>query len=221
MSDLNEKNRPSVQWVEISGEQAGQRVDNFLLSRLKGVPKSRIYRLLRKGEVRVNKGRVKPHYKLESGDELRIPPVAVAQRAGSDAAVSSQLLELLDESILFEDDHWLIVNKPAELAVHGGSGLSFGLIEAMRQLRPDCRSLELCHRLDKATSGCIVLAKKRSALKRFHAALREKRLDKVYNALVVGRWPQAIDAVNVPLQKNVLQSGERKVFASAEGKVSQ
>ncbi len=220
MPDFINKKKPRVETVTIAEEQAGQRVDNFLLARLKGVPKSRIYRLLRKGEVRVNKGRVKPEYRLQAGDLLRIPPVDVAERAAP-AALPAQLLDRLGRAVLYEDSDWLVVDKPAGLAVHGGSGLSYGLIEAMRQLRPAERSLELCHRLDKATSGCIVLAKKRSALKRFHASLREKRLEKIYCALVAGRWPRAIDAVNVPLQKNVLQSGERMVFASRDGKPSQ
>jgi len=210
-----------VELVTIPGEYAGQRIDNFLLARLKGVPKSRIYRILRKGEVRVNKGRVKPQYRLEEGDVLRLPPIEFDSSVSAKAALPNGLLSTLEQAILFEDGDWLVINKPAELAVHGGSGLSYGLIEAVRQLRPNCTSLELCHRLDKATSGCLVLAKKRSALKRFHQALRERELEKRYKALVVGRWPQAIDAVSVGLTKNVLASGERMVFADMNGKPSQ
>lgn len=208
--------------LTIDQELAGQRVDNFLLSRLKGVPKSHIYRLLRKGEVRVNKGRIRPQYRLVEGDQLRIPPVATIEKdPGAAPGIPKKLLASLEESVLYEDELWLVVDKPAELAVHGGSGLSYGLIEIVRQLRPECHSLELCHRLDKATSGCLVLAKKRSVLRRFHQALRDRQLEKRYNALVAGRWPAAVDAVNVGLRKNVLASGERMVFADTSGKPSQ
>jgi len=216
------KIRRPVTLLTIDSELAGQRIDNYLLNRLKGVPKSHIYKLLRKGEVRVNKGRIRPQYRLAEGDQLRIPPVAITKTDEKIApAAPKKLLALIEESVLYEDEQWLVVDKPAELAVHGGSGLSYGLIEIVRQLRPKSPSLELCHRLDRATSGCLVLAKKRSALRRFHQALRDRQLEKHYCALVVGRWPAAVDAVNVGLRKNVLASGERMVFADTDGKPSQ
>lgn len=203
----------------VDADCAGQRIDNFLISRLKGLPKSRLYRLLRKGEVRVNKGRVKPDYRIAAGDRVRIPPVDLAA-SPAPVQLSSSLANVLARATLFEDEQWLVINKPEGLAVHGGSGQSVGLIEALRILRDDCRYLELCHRIDKDTSGCIVIAKKRSALKRFHSALREKKLTKKYAVLVTGNWPAGIDVVNAPLVKNVMQSGERMVFASVEGKPS-
>lgn len=207
----------SATFVDIEPDRAGQRIDNYLLAYLKGVPKSKVYNIIRKGEVRVNKGRVRASYKLEAGDRVRIPPIR--QKAVDTAQVSASLESLLAESILYEDDSWLVVNKPNELAVHGGSGLSIGLIEALRQIRDEPK-LELCHRLDKATSGCVVLAKKRAALKRFHAALRDRQLKKVYSAIVVGRWADENSVVNLPLHKNVLASGERIVKVSHEGKPS-
>ncbi|MCX8955766.1 23S rRNA pseudouridine(955/2504/2580) synthase RluC [Erwinia psidii] len=214
-------NTPAVQMVTISADEAGQRIDNFLRTQLKGVPKSMIYRILRKGEVRVNKGRIKPEYKLEAGDEVRIPPVRVAER--EDEAVSPKLARVaaLAEAILFEDDHLLVMNKPSGTAVHGGSGLSFGVIEGLRALRPDARFLELVHRLDRDTSGILLVAKKRSALRSLHEQLREKGMQKDYLALVRGQWPSHLKAVQAPLLKNILQSGERVVRVSAEGKPSE
>jgi 23S rRNA pseudouridine955/2504/2580 synthase len=210
---------PGVRFVRIDGASEGQRVDNFLLRELKGVPKSHIYRLLRKGEVRVNKGRVRPEHKLQAGDEVRVPPVRVA---APDAAptVSRGLAEHLEAAILFEDDALLVVNKPAGLAVHGGSGVSFGLIEALRALRPEARFLELVHRLDRDTSGCIMVAKKRSALLKLHEALRGDGVDKRYLALVAGEWPAHKGRVEAPLEKNTLRSGERVVRVSANGKTA-
>ncbi|MBT8149214.1 MAG: 23S rRNA pseudouridine(955/2504/2580) synthase, partial [Gammaproteobacteria bacterium] len=210
-----------VAFVTVADEHAGQRIDNFLASRLKGLPRSRLYRLLRKGEVRVNKGRVKPEYKLASGDLVRIPPMQLLD-ASEPAPVSAALAARLHSAVLYEDSEWVVINKPAGLAVHGGSGESLGLIEALRQVRAGqpAENLELCHRLDKDTSGCLVVAKKRAALKRFHAALRDKQLQKHYLALVVGHWPRGLDVVNAPLQKNVLRSGERMVCVDKAGKPS-
>ncbi|NNC54434.1 MAG: RluA family pseudouridine synthase, partial [Pseudomonadales bacterium] len=210
-----------VAFVTVADEHAGQRIDNFLASRLKGLPRSRLYRLLRKGEVRVNKGRVKPEYKLASGDLVRIPPMQLLD-ASEPAPVSAALAARLQSAVLYEDSEWVVINKPAGLAVHGGSGESLGLIEALRQVRAGqpAENLELCHRLDKDTSGCLVVAKKRAALKRFHAALRDKQLQKHYLALVVGHWPRGLDVVNAPLQKNVLRSGERMVCVDKAGKPS-
>ena len=161
-----------VSFLSIDEDQAGQRLDNFLMARLKGVPKSRVYNIIRKGEVRVNKGRSKPDYKIIEGDEIRIPPVRMAEK-DAPAKPSNTMTSLLENSILFENDGLLIINKPPGLAVHGGSGISLGLIETLRQMRPDARYLELIHRLDRDTSGCIMIAKKRSMLRHLQAALRE------------------------------------------------
>jgi 23S rRNA pseudouridine955/2504/2580 synthase len=214
-------NTPSVQIVAISAEEAGQRIDNFLRTQLKGVPKSMIYRILRKGEVRVNKKRIKPEYKLQAGDEVRIPPVRVAER--EEAAISPKLERVasLTAAILYEDDYILILNKPSGTAVHGGSGLSFGVIEGLRALRPEARFLELVHRLDRDTSGVLLVAKKRSALRSLHEQLREKGMQKDYLALVRGQWPSHLKTVQAPLLKNILQSGERVVRVSGEGKPSE
>lgn len=209
----------SVQVLVVGEEAAGQRIDNYLLKLLKGVPKSRIYRLLRKGEVRVNKGRIKPEYKLMDGDSVRVPPIRVAERtAPEDVFVSDGLSRQLQGAILFEDERLLIINKPSGLAVHGGSGVSVGLIEALRRIRPDERFLELVHRLDRDTSGCVMLAKKRSTLKTLHGLLRGNGVDKRYLALVEGRWSSRKVQVKLPLEKNVLQSGERMVRVNPDGK---
>ena len=212
---------PSVQIIAISADEAGQRIDNFLRTQLKGVPKSMIYRILRKGEVRVNKKRIKPEYKLEDGDEVRIPPVRVAEREEESVSPKLAKVAALSDAILYEDDHILILNKPSGTAVHGGSGLSFGVIEGLRALRPDARFLELVHRLDRDTSGVLLVAKKRSALRSLHEQLREKGMQKDYLALVRGQWPSHVKSVCAPLLKNILQSGERIVKVSSEGKPSE
>ncbi|MFW1677788.1 23S rRNA pseudouridine(955/2504/2580) synthase RluC [Pontibacter sp. JAM-7] len=208
-----------VRFIEILADQAGQRIDNFLITALKGVPKSLVYRILRKGEVRVNKKRIKPEYKLQPGDIVRIPPVRVAERA-EPPKVSEQLTTVLEQAILFESKEYIAVNKPSGLAVHGGSGVSLGLIECFRQMRPQLKFLELVHRLDRDTSGCILLAKKRSALKFMHEALQRKRVTKIYHALVVGRWSDRRRQVDAPLRKNELKSGERVVKVTEDGKPS-
>jgi 23S rRNA pseudouridine955/2504/2580 synthase len=207
-----------VQWFHVGPEQAGQRIDNFLLARLKGAPRSLIYRILRKGEVRVNKGRIKPEYRLQDGDEVRIPPVRLAER--EEARPTVRVLKEVADNILYEDRRLLIINKPSGLAVHGGSGVSYGLIEAVRALKPEYKDIELVHRLDRDTSGCIVLAKRRSALRILHELLRENAMDKRYLALVRGQWPGGERVIDVPLHKNILRSGERMVQVSAEGKPS-
>ncbi|MBX2808032.1 MAG: RluA family pseudouridine synthase [Cellvibrionaceae bacterium] len=204
-----------VQFVHVDADMAGQRVDNFLLARLKGAPKSLVYRLLRKGQVRVNKGRVKPEYKLSCGDVVRIPPVRLGAKKAT-AAVSARLTALLAQAVLYEDQDLLVINKPSGLAVHGGSGVRLGLIEALRQLRETDR-LELVHRLDRDTSGCIMVAKNRRSLRYLQDALRQGRIDKTYHALVVGRWPKRRLHMDIPLLKNQLASGERIVKAVAEG----
>lgn len=213
-----------VRLVDIDGDQAGQRLDNFLMAQLKGVPKSRIYNLIRKGEVRINKGRSKPDYKLNAGDQVRIPPVRVAEPENPlPAKASNQMLSLLERSILFENEGMLVINKPPGLAVHGGSGISLGLIESLRQMRPEARYLELVHRLDRDTSGCIMIAKKRSYLRHLQAALRDKstgEVTKVYQALVIGSWPKRSVQVKAPLLKMEVGNEERIVKVHPEGKPS-
>ena len=208
-----------VQFITIEEENHLQRIDNYLISKMKGVPKSKIYRILRKGEVRVNKKRAKPDYKLQMNDELRIPPVKMDEIAPAQINVTS--LGYIQDAIIYEDDRLLVINKPSGMAVHGGSGLTYGLIEALRALRPTSTFLELVHRLDRDTSGCIVVAKKRSALRHLHEQLRDKKMDKTYHALVQGKWPAKRTKVSANLQKNQLQSGERMVFADEQGKPSE
>jgi 23S rRNA pseudouridine955/2504/2580 synthase len=203
--------------IDVAPEYAGQRIDNFLRTQLKGAPKTLIYRILRKGEVRVNKGRIKPEYKLQAGDVVRVPPIRLAE-VGDPVPVAKPLLERLDAAIVHEDKGLIVLNKPAGIAVHGGSGLSFGVIEAFRQLRSDCRELELVHRLDRDTSGLLMIAKKRSMLRHLHEALRGDGVDKRYFALVRGSWPAARKQVHAPLLKSNLRSGERMVEVNAEGK---
>ncbi|MFV0277482.1 MAG: 23S rRNA pseudouridine(955/2504/2580) synthase RluC [Parahaliea sp.] len=209
----------TVQFVTIEAEDAGQRLDNYLLRILKGVPRTRVYRGLRKGEFRVNKGRVKADYRLQPGDVLRIPPVRQAAE-GEAAPVPGFWTEALGRRLVYEDEDLLIIDKPSGLAVHGGSGLSFGLIECLRQMRPRDRRLELVHRLDRDTSGLVMVARKPAALRELHRLLRSNQVDKRYLALVVGQWPQRLGVVEAPLEKNVLQSGERMVRVSAAGKPS-
>ena len=208
---------PKVQFVEISADHAGQRIDNYLMCQFNGVPKSLVYRILRKGEVRVNKGRIKPEYRLKEGDLVRIPPVRQVEKKAPGKA-PDQVLRQIESRILFEDKRILILNKPSGLAVHGGSGLSFGLIEALRELRPNDKNLELVHRLDRDTSGCLIIAKKRSALRRLHEQLREGLMDKRYLTLLKGKWKGTSKWVDAPLLKNVIKSGERLVFVDSKGK---
>jgi 23S rRNA pseudouridine955/2504/2580 synthase len=212
---------PSVQLITISEDEAGQRIDNFLLKILKGVPKSMIYRIVRKGEVRVNKKRIKPEYKLLADDIVRVPPVRVAERDEIPVSAKLDKVAALNDCILYEDDYLLILNKPSGTAVHGGSGLSFGVIEGLRALRPDARFLELVHRLDRDTSGVLLVAKKRSALRSLHEQLRMKGMQKDYLALVRGEWQPHCKVVQAPLLKNILQSGERIVRVNAQGKPSE
>ena len=209
-----------VTFHQVTNEEHGQRIDNFLMTKLKGVPKSLVYRIVRKGEVRANKKRIKPDYKLQTGDTIRIPPVKLSERPELPSAKLEQVQALAD-CILYEDDALMVVNKPAGLAVHGGSGLKFGLIEALRALRPNDKHLELVHRLDRDTSGLLMVAKKRSVLKSLHQQLRDKTVNKQYLALVRGHWQKNCRSVEAPLQKNTLQSGERMVRVDAQGKPSQ
>lgn len=211
MKDLGKN---TVSRHRIAAEAEGQRIDNYLVKILKGVPKSHVYRILRSGEVRVNSGRVGPDYRLQPGDELRIPPVRVAARTQRGTPPVNAKLE---QAILFEDEYLLALNKPSGLAVHGGSGVSFGVIEQLRAQRPQCRFLELVHRLDRDTSGVLILAKKRSALTALHAELRAGRVKKFYRALVKGKWRGPKQSVRLSLHKYVLASGERRVAVNAEG----
>lgn len=208
-----------VQYLTISDDESGQRLDNFLIARLKGVPKSMIYRVIRKGEVRVNKGRAKPERKLDGGDIVRIPPVRTSEKPV--IAPGTGLVQLLEQAILLDTRELLVINKPPGLAVHGGSGVSLGLIEALRHIYGDKQYLELVHRLDRDTSGCILVAKKRSALKFLQDQFREKKkVEKNYLALVKGRWPNRRKVVEAPLRKNELQSGERIVRVALDGKAA-
>lgn len=203
--------------LTIEENGAGQRLDNFLMRELKGVPRTRLYRALRKGEVRVNKGRARADYRLVAGDQVRIPPLRVPT-PGERAPAPNALREELDRAIVYEDDSLLVVNKPSGLAVHGGSGVSFGMIETLRQMRPDAAYLELVHRLDRDTSGLVLVARRAAVLRELHRLLRDKEVDKRYLALVAGKWPAATRAVDAPLEKNVLQSGERMVRVGRDGK---
>ncbi|MBR9727758.1 23S rRNA pseudouridine(955/2504/2580) synthase RluC [Shewanella intestini] len=213
---------PKVQLVTIDEDHFEQRIDNFLLTKLKGVPKSMIYRIVRKGEVRVNKKRIKPEYKLQIGDIVRIPPVRMAEKDYR-TAPSPKLAQVsqLEERIIHEDKHIIVLNKPAGIAVHGGSGVNFGVIEGLRSLRPQQKFLELVHRLDRDTSGVLLIAKKRSALKHLHEQLRSKTMQKDYLALVRGDWQAKDKVVKAPLLKITLKSGERIVRVNKEGKESE
>jgi 23S rRNA pseudouridine955/2504/2580 synthase len=214
---MNQSDQPSARIIQVAAGDEGQRIDNYLMTQLKGVPKSRIYRILRTGEVRVNSGRIKPTYRIKAGDAVRIPPLRMAE-AEAPTRPGDRVLERVNDSIIYEDKGLLVVNKPSGLAVHGGSGLSYGLIEALRALRPEAPFLELGHRLDRDTSGCIVIAKKRSVLRAFHELLREGGSDKRYLALLKGRWQGGERRVEARLLKNVTQSGERMVKVAADGK---
>lgn len=210
-----------VRHQTISAEEAGQRLDNYLIKHLKGVPKSYIYRIIRGGEVRVNKKRAAVSYRVEAGDVIRIPPVRMGTQAPP-VNVSANLAACLEQAIIYEDNAFLVINKPAGLAVHGGSGLSLGVIEALRQARPNSAYLELVHRLDRDTSGCLLIAKKRSALKAIQAQLVDRDIEKVYWALLCGRWElKSPLVVEASLQKNTLQSGERMVRVDASGKAAE
>jgi 23S rRNA pseudouridine955/2504/2580 synthase len=208
---------PAVRYVEVGEEEAGQRLDNFLLARLKGVPKSRIYKVIRGGEVRVNSARTDVAYRIAAGDRIRIPPIRVAQREETESAPHREL------PILFEDDALFAINKPAGLAVHGGSGIAHGVIESLRAMRPEAKFLELVHRLDKETSGVLLLAKKRSALTALHALLRDRDhdIDKRYLAGVAGRFRNELQRVKLALAKRESHDGDRRVSVSEEGQAAE
>lgn len=215
MKDLG---KVSVTWITVGKEVETQRLDNFLVKTLKGVPKSRIYRMVQGGEARVNSRRVEPGYRLQAGDKIRIPPVRTASPAkvSAPSAKALQFAPLIQ--ILLEDDGLLVVDKPAGIAVHGGSGISWGVIELLRAQRPAADFLELVHRLDRDTSGILLLAKKRSVLTVLHRQLREGEVDKRYWVLVQGHWSGGKKVVEAPLHKYVTASGERRVSVHAEGR---
>jgi 23S rRNA pseudouridine955/2504/2580 synthase len=209
-----------VETLCIDDDAAGQRVDNFLIRHLKGVPKTHIYRLIRSGEVRVNKGRVGADTRLQAGDVLRVPPVRISERVAEKAqAMVAQVARgapARDFPVLLEDEHLIAINKPAGVAVHGGSGVSFGVIEQLRMARPQAKFLELVHRLDRETSGILLVAKKRSALKNLQDQFRERQTGKTYLAMVRGQWPAKLKVLDKPLHKYLLdgndaQAGERRV----------
>ena len=199
---------PKVQRLLVDEESAGQRLDNFLIRHLKGVPKTHVYRIIRSGEVRINKGRASADSRIEAGDEVRVPPVRVSDKVAEKAARPAPAREF---PLLLEDEHLLAVDKPAGVAVHGGSGVSFGVIEQLRQARPQARLLELVHRLDRETSGILLVAKKRSALKHLQDQFRERETGKTYLALVQGDWPARLKVIDQPLHKYLLPDGERRV----------
>jgi 23S rRNA pseudouridine955/2504/2580 synthase len=209
----------SVQYITISSDFTGQRIDNFLITRLKGVPKTHIYRILRKGEVRVNKKRVQPSYHLAENDQVRLPPLKVEEKS-TPGIPSRQLISFLSSRILYEDKSLLIINKPSGLPVHGGSGVKLAIIEILRYMYPKSPHLELVHRLDADTSGCLILAKKRSVLKELHELLRTGKIRKIYWALTKGHWKPSQYRVDAALHKNHLSSGERIVRVHHEGKPS-
>ena len=223
MNKIKEANSVAkVRFYTAEDDDAGQRIDNFLLKTLKGVPKSLLYRLLRKGEIRVNKKRTKPDYKLQANDIVRVAPLRVAESNQPVISTKLNIVSQLEHCILFEDDCLIVLNKPSGMAVHGGSGLSFGVIEALRALRPDAKMLELVHRLDRDTSGCLVVAKKRSSLRALHQQLRDKQVQKYYQALVKGNWSSKLVKVTEGLLKNELKSGERIVVVdNINGKESE
>jgi 23S rRNA pseudouridine955/2504/2580 synthase len=206
---------PQVKTIVVGEDFAGQRLDNFLLRQLKGVPKTHVYRIIRSGEVRVNRGRVSADARLQTGDAVRLPPLRVSQNAVEKSlSMTTGVMTGMparDFVILFEDEHLMAINKPAGLAVHGGSGVSFGVIEQLRMLRPQAKFLELVHRLDRDTSGILLIAKKRSALKNLQDQFRERETGKQYLALVAGRWPANHKVLDKPLHKYLAADGERRV----------
>jgi 23S rRNA pseudouridine955/2504/2580 synthase len=197
-----------VKWLTVDEESAGQRLDNFLIRHLKGVPKTHVYRIIRSGEVRINKGRASADTRIENGDVVRLPPVRISNKVAEKAARPAPSREF---PLLLEDDALMAIDKPAGVAVHGGSGVSFGVIEQLRQARPQAKLLELVHRLDRETSGILLVAKKRSALKHVQDQFRERETGKTYLALVQGNWPEKIKVIDSSLHKYLLADGERRV----------
>jgi 23S rRNA pseudouridine955/2504/2580 synthase len=210
--------KTAVTHRSVTADEAGQRIDNFLMRHFKTVPRSRVYRLLRKGEVRVNRKRVEAEYRIQEGDDVRLPPVRI-DADDEPGRPSSSLLELLEKAIIFQDRHLLVIDKPAGVAVHGGSGMSFGVIEALRASRPR-ETLELVHRLDRDTSGCLLIARDRGTLTALHALIRNGGMHKTYLALVAGSWQLGAKRIDAPLATDNRQHGERHVRVAAAGKDS-
>ncbi len=210
---------PQAKTLKVDDDSAGQRLDNYLLRHLKGVPKTHVYRIIRSGEVRVNKGRAGPDDRVQAGDLVRLPPVRVSERVAEkaqDMATAALAAPARKFVVLFEDEHLLAIDKPAGVAVHGGSGVSFGVIEQLRMARPQAPFLELVHRLDRETSGILLLAKKRSALRQLQDQFRERETGKTYLALVVGQWPANRKVLDKSLHKYLLPDGERRVRVVAK-----
>jgi len=214
------ENIQKVQILTVTEDRAGQRIDNLLLGLLKGVPKTHIYRLLRKGEVRVNKGRIKADYRLVAGDLLRLPPLRLDETDKPAVNATLNHVQKLDTTILELAKEWLVINKPTGYAVHGGSGLSFGVVEGLRALHPEWHYLELVHRIDRETSGILLMARKRSALRQLHEQLREHKMSKKYLCLVHGDWPDDLYKVSAPLFKSSGRGGERIMIVSQSGQES-
>jgi len=208
-----------VQHVEVDENSVGQRLDNFLIAQLKGVPKGHVYKIIRRGEVRINKGRAKNTYRLKLNDIVRVPPVKIKEK--DESAPAKWMIDSIEKRIIFEDDQLLIINKPSGIAVHGGTANHHGVIDALRFLRKDERYLELAHRLDKATSGCLMIAKNRKMLNGLQTLLRNRNINKTYTALLCGVIHQKVISVNAPLEKRTLDSGEHRVRVHPEGKKSE
>jgi len=217
---MNDLAQDSVRRLKIDDDQEDQRLDNYLMTRLKGVPKSRIYKMVRGGEVRINGGRVEVGYRLKKGDEVRIPPVRVAAPTLAPVTRLPAGAARLVPRILYRDDALIALNKPPGMAVHGGSGISRGVIEQLRLELPECRMLELVHRLDRETSGVLLIALKRRALTGMHAAMRDGKVEKRYLTLVAGRWPNPLQHVKLPLHKRVTEEGEKRVTVRDEGQTA-
>ena len=218
--EMKDLRKDAVNWLDLGDEVEGQRIDNYLLKILKGVPKSHVYRILRSGEVRLNGGRVGPDARLKAGDRMRVPPVRAAAAAQSPVR-APPAVAVATPPILYEDDALIAFDKPSGLAVHGGSGIQFGAIERLRHARPNAKFLELVHRLDRDTSGVLLVAKKRSALTSLHAQLRDGEVDKRYFVLVRGKWRDEMRRVELSLERFVTGEGERRVRVDREGRVAQ
>ena len=213
---MNDLSKARATWLEVGEESAAQRIDNFLFRQLKGVPKSHVYRVLRSGEVRVNSGRVGPDYRLKPGDRVRLPPVRMSSKVGANAKVAKPA----EFPIVYEDAALLVLDKPSGTAVHGGSGVSYGVIESLRAARPQAKLLELVHRLDRDTSGLLMIAKKRSALVELHRMLREGEVEKVYRTIVRGSVSKSQFELRESLHKYVTDQGERRVSVQKDGKAA-
>ena len=208
-----------VQFIEVTSEDEGQRLDNFLMRHLRKAPRTLIYRIVRKGEVRINKGRAKPNTRLATGDIVRVPPVKLPEKVEVQSSdIPAAELKRIEDNILYEDKDLMVINKPSGVAVHGGGGIHFGLIEVVRVLRPLAKRLELVHRIDRDTSGCLLVAKKASVLKHLHQQMRDNQFDKRYLAIVMGQWPKHKHKIDLPLRKDHLPDGGWHVKVAKDGK---